>query len=386
MVTGTFPPRNFGGVTNVSYNLAKLLAQRGHDVTIYTTDTGNNEWSRLKTQSIEFREGMAIRYFRNISNLLAFKYRLYLSIKILSVIKKERSNFDIIHIHEHRTFLAVVVAYYARKYKIPYVVQAHGSVLPFFQKQTLKKFFDLFFGYKILKNASKIIALTKTEAEQYKKMGVDEDKIEIIPNGIDISEYNNLPKRGEFRKRYQINEKDKIVLYVGRLHENKGIGLLVEAFSEISKKLKYVKLVLVGPDDGYKQKLVELTKKLKIEDKILFTGFVTNEEKTSAFVDADVFVNPRTDEIFGIVFLEACACGTPVVCAKGCGLADLINNKCGYAVEYNKKDLQMAIYKILMKDLLRKKFGKEGIRIVKEKFNWIKIVEKLEKVYNLCKI
>jgi glycogen synthase len=78
VISGTFPPRNFGGVTAVSYNLAKRLVELGHGVTVYTTDVGNSLNSRLDVQDIEVIDGITVHYFKNISNSLAFKHRLSL--------------------------------------------------------------------------------------------------------------------------------------------------------------------------------------------------------------------------------------------------------------------------------------------------------------------
>jgi glycosyltransferase involved in cell wall biosynthesis len=102
------------------------------------------------------------------------------------------------------------------KYGIPYIMQAHGSVLPFFEKQNLKKLYDFIWGDKILDDATKLIAITNVEKDQYLKKGIPENKIVIIENGIDVSKYETLPERGKFKKRYGIASEKKIILYVGR--------------------------------------------------------------------------------------------------------------------------------------------------------------------------
>jgi len=216
MVSGTFPPRRFGGVTAVSYIIAKKLVKKGHEVSVYTTDVGNDRYSRLNVQETKIIDGIYVHYFGNISNSLAFTHRLFLPVGMFSAIKRNITNIDIIHAHEFRGVQEVLIRHYAKKYNIPYIIQAHGSLPLSSQKQRLKNIFDLFFGYKILRDASKVIALTKTEAEQYKKMGVSEDKIEIVPNGIDLSEYENLPKRGEFRRKYSIRADEKVILILDK--------------------------------------------------------------------------------------------------------------------------------------------------------------------------
>jgi len=202
----------------------------------------------------------------------------------------------------------------------------------------------------------------------------------IVANGINLDEYKKLPEKGVFRKKYSINDNDKIILYVGRLHKSKGIDLLAKAFSDISKESDDVKLVLVGPDDGYKAELMNLLRRLEISDKTIFTGFVSNDEKMAALIDADVFVTPSFSG-FPVTFLEGCACGVPIITTNRGDKLDWIHNKVGFVVEYDKDQLRNAIIKVLGDEGLRKTFGEEGRRLVMEEFGWNEIVRKVERLY-----
>ena len=359
-----------GGSAEVPYRLSKELEKRGHKITVYASDY------KLSQEYINSIPEVEVCLFGSWLNYAKF----HVTPSIIKRSKKEIKHFDIIHMHNYRTFQNIVVYYYAKMYKIPYVLQAHGSVLPTFQREGLKKIFDLSFGHRILRDASKLIAISKTEVEQYKKMGVDEDKIEIVPNGIDLSEYEDLPNRGKFRKRYSIGDNEKIMLYIGRLHKNKGVDLLVKTFSDLSKELNNVRLVLVGPDDGYRSALAKLIKTLKIDDKVLFTGFVTNDEKMAAFVDADVFVTPKFSG-FPVTFLEACACGMPMITTNKGDELDWIDDKVGYVVGYSKDQLRGAMIKVLSDEELRRRFGEDGKKLVRGEFGWDNVVIRIERLY-----
>lgn len=366
-----FSPLHGGGSINVAYNLSKHLAKRGHEVAIFTTDfEHDNEY-------IHSLDGVRVVPFHCIANI----GMMLISPEMKGQLRKEIMNFDVIHMHNFRSYQNNVVYHYAKKYGIPYILQAHGSVLPFFQKQRLKKIFDLIFGYRILRDASKVIAITKTEVEQYKKMGVDGDKIGIVPNGIDLSQYENLPKRGKFRRKYSIRDAEKIILYLGRIHKIKGIDLLVNAYADLINELDDVKLVIVGPDDGFLPTLKKQIDDLKIGDKILFTGPLYEQEKLRAYVDVDVYVLPSVYETFPVTVLEACACGTPVIVTDRCGIADIVDDVVGCVAEYDKDQLRSAIIKILSDEELRKRFGKAGRDMVIREFGWDKIAMKVEKVY-----
>ena len=368
-----------GGVARVAYEISKHLKDRGHEITVYTTNRSAYR-KNIETNKLTSLEGMKVYYFENLR-----KYFPWITLPVVPyylpfVARKQIKKFDIIHIHEHRSLLAVIVHHYAKKHGIPYVLQAHGSVMPFFAKQRFKRLFDSIWGCNILKDAVKVIALNTTEVAQYKKMGVDGTKIEIVPNGFNLSEYKKLPEKGEFRKKHSISNNEKIILYVGRLHKSKGIGLLVKAFVYAKNEIDNVRLVLIGPDNEYKSELKELARTLKVDDKIMFAGFVTIDEKMKAFVDADVFVTPRFSG-FPVTFLEACACGTPIITTNKGDELDWIDSNVGYVVEYNEELLGDAIVKILNDKKLKKKFGEMGGNLVREKFNWDKIVKRLERSY-----
>ena len=99
----------------------------------------------------------------------------------------------------------------------------------------MKEIFDKLWGFDILHDASRAFALTEVEKEQYLKMGVSKDKIEIVPLGINLEEYDNLPERGKFKSKHDISDDEKVILFLGRIHEIKGLDLLIKKFQPNSK-------------------------------------------------------------------------------------------------------------------------------------------------------
>ena len=377
VIPAFYPAHAYGGTVEVAYHISKELVRRGHEVTVYTSDS-LDKYHRQKSRISEV-DGIKVYYFKTPSNRLAWN-RLVFTPGMRLQLSKEIKNFDTIHLHGFRNFQNIPAHHYAKKYSIPYVLQAHGSLPRIIKKQRLKKLYDWVWGNKILKDASKVVALTRTEAEQYKKMGVDEDKIEIVPNGIDLSKFENLPEKGEIRRKYLIEDDEKVILYLGRIHKIKGIDLFVKAFADLAAELDNVKLVIIGPDDGFLSMLKAQIEDLKMDDKILFTGPLYERDKLEAYVDADVYVLPSVYETFPVTVLEACACGTPVIITDRCGIADIVD-KVGCVVEYDKDQLRDAMFKILSDEELRRKLGVEGGRLVREEFGWDKIVRRLESIY-----
>lgn len=372
-VTPFFSPVH-GGSAEVPYQLSKELAKRGHKVTIYTSDY------KLSQDYISSIPRVEVHPFKTWSSWA----NLYVTPGITNKAKEETKHFDIIHMHNYRTFQNLVIARYAREYDIPYVLQTHGSATTFFQKGWLKRTFDKLWGYRISRDAARVIAVTKIEAEQYKSMGVGEDRIEVVPNGIDLSEFDNLPERGNFRKKYGLDDSQRTILYLGRIDRIKGLDLLAEAFAGLSKKLTEARLVIVGPEDGYLSSLKKLITNLEISNNVLFIGPLYGQEKLQAYVDADVYVLPSSYEIFGITVLEACACGTPVIVTDRCGIADIIDGKAGLVVPPERDALSTAIAAILRDKERAQEFGEKGKSLVRENFNWERIAGQVENVYLSC--
>ena len=385
-----YPCLSAGGVVNASYQIASKQAE-DNEVKVLSSDSCKE---RLKFSNGRYDvdvDGIKVDYFKNISNRFKLATMLDTPLSAPFRIRKDIKNYEIIHIHEHRQTLAIIVSHFARKNNIPYIVQAHGSVLPFFQKEGLKNLFDKAFGFRILHNASCVFALTEVEKQQYLKMGVDEDKIEIVPLGINLEEYENLPSYGKFRSRFNIGENDKLILFVGRIHEIKGLDLLIESFNDLinfnenednlEDEVYSIKLAIVGPDDGYLSQLEEKIREYSLEDNVIITGPLYKEEKQEALVDCNLFVMPSKYESFTTSGLEAMACGKPLVLTKNNHIHDWVDGNVGLVCDDNKDSLREAIEKVLFDDGLAKLFGKKGKDLINEKYNWDIINSQILEIY-----
>lgn len=377
-----YPCLSAGGVVNASYQIASKQS-KDNDVKVITSDSCKE---RLKFPNGRYDvdvDGIKVDYFKNLSNKFKLATMLDTPLSVPFKIRKDIENYEIIHIHEHRQTLAIIASYFARKRNIPYIVQAHGSVLPFFQKEGLKNIFDKVFGFKILHNASCVFALTEVEKEQYLKMGVDEDKIEIVPLGINLEEYENLPAYGKFRSKFNIDNDEKLILFVGRIHEIKGLDLLMDSFYDLINDAEdeRIKLAIVGPDDGYLSKLKDKIKWYSLEDKVIITGPLYKEEKQEALIDCDLFVMPSKYESFTTSGLEAMACSKPLVLTKNNHIHDWVDGNVGLACDDNKESLKEAIAAVLFDEDLSQTFGENGKELIIEKYNWDIINNQILEIY-----
>lgn len=388
------PSYAYGGVPRTAYLISKGLTQRGHDVTVFTTDAYDAK-SRLKFRHNPILMGdINVYHFRSVSNYLAYK-NLPIAPTMAFALSKHVGSFDVVHLHEYFHFQAALVHHYATKKSVPYVLQAHGS-FPIIKKlnsermllskSQSKRIFNIVFGHSIINDASKIIASSRVESGQFQQAFADFplDRVVHLPNYVDLRSYEDLPERGHFRRKYNIDERVKIVLFLGRIHERKGADLLVAAFSKAKQTMDFpTMLVIAGPDEGNVRTLKSLARKLAVENHVIFPGLLGSREKLEAYVDADVFVLPSRDryESFGNVVLEALACGTPVIVTDNCGVSEWIGKDVGYIIEFDEEQLCDALHAVLGNERLSKTLGNSGKKLVREQFDWDKGILLYEKLY-----
>jgi glycosyltransferase involved in cell wall biosynthesis len=375
-ISRVFVPSSFAGIKTAVYGLSKELVKRGHDVTVYTSNAYDYKSNTDRVGAYDV-DGINVVYFKNY-----FPRRYFFTPGMIQRMKRELQEYDVVHMHDTRTFQNLVSYYYCRKYGTPYVISAHGTLPYIVEKILLKKIHDYLIGYRIIRDASRLIAISPTEAEQYREIGVNEDRIVEIPNAVNVDDFEELPEKGTFRERYNLKD-GNIVLYVGRIHKIKGLDILIRAYSELLKEKKDLKLVIAGNDFGYLGKLKELVNKLKIKDKVIFPGFISGQTKLAAYVDADVLVLPSEKEVFGIVVAEAAMCGTPSIVTKGCEVSDIIKKEnFGLVVKQGAvHELKDAMMLLLEDKKLSKIMGENGRRYVLDNWTWDKVGAKVERVY-----
>lgn len=361
-----------GGGVNVVFNVSKALAKRGHQVTIITTKCGFNE--EFAKEINEY--GVTVVSF-------GYLFDMHLFIPSPSMEKWLVDNlrdFDLVHLNGARSYQNNLVVKYAIKYDIPYVLQPHGSMRRIVEIKSLKLMYDLVWGYKIYKKASMVIALNRSELDACKQMGIKEEHLVIIPNGIDLESFASLPEKGEFRHKYDIHEGTQVLLYLGRLHKSKGLELLLESYARVAKQVDDSVLLMIGPDGGLSDELKSLSKKLSLSDNVIFTGALDEIDKKRVLVDSNVFITPRFYG-FPITFCEACVCGLPIITSSAGEHLDWIDNKAGYLADYDPESFASKIVDLLKDEKTLKQFCEESKRLAKYQFNWSIIGEKLESVY-----
>jgi len=376
----------YGGPVPAVRLISKELAKR-HEVTVYTTTALDSKHDSDRRE--ERVDGYRVVYFGRTLKSLCYSGvfgQLNLSPDMMKAVKQDLKRFDIVHVHSWQQFPDILVHHYATKYAAPYVLQAHGSIprarVHGITRKKLRWTYDVLFGCRVLRDASKVVALSQAEAEQYRRVGVPHKKIVLVPNGIDLSEYADLPSKGAFKKKFGVGENKKIMLYLGRIHKTKGIDILINAHAHLTKKANSDDLILAiaGPDDGYLAEAMSLVESSGTFGSVLFTGSLDNKGKLEAMIDASLFVTPSFYG-FPMAFLEACAVGIPIITTTLGDTLEWINGSVGYVTSPTYRDVAKAAQIVLSDVELAQKFTRNCREIARTVFSAEKVVGRLECLY-----
>jgi glycosyltransferase involved in cell wall biosynthesis len=358
-----FPPRFLAGTEISTYNVAKYLAKRGHEVHVITLlDNG------LTKESLE--DGFFVHriYVPKVKHLALALY----IVKELLLIK--RLNPEIIHAQTISRGLACILA--KKLLRKPCVVWGRGSDI------YLPWRFKVFTSKLVLVNADALLALTEhMKKKMIELIGKERRDIFVIPNGIDLSLFDNNARKITTHS-LKAGENERIILYVGRLEPIKGVRYLIQAMKILKNKgIANVKLLILG--EGRERKYLEdLVIRLDLKDRVIFVGKVPHHDIPVYMASADIFVLPSLSEGFPGVILEAMAMGLPVIATRVTGLPEIIQDgENGFLVEpYNSIDMAEKITLLLADISLREKISRNNKEKVKD-YNWNEIIKKLENVY-----
>ncbi len=365
---GYLPQKN--GVATTVAGYAKALRKQGHEVYIiapkyphYKNDTKNI----IRLTSLKVQQKTDIRV------------ALYLPERGLA--KALSIDFDIIHGHSGGpiTLLGWEVA---RRKNIPFVLTYHTL----WTKYTHYFFKGLVITPKMVERASKvfgntcdgIIAPTGRVKKELKTYGIKKP-IDIIPNGIHLSNFENVTTEYLHRKA-KILHQTKIILYLGRLGKEKSIDVLLKAFQRVHRELPQTAFVLIG-EGTEKENLENLAKKLKIADAVYFLGGIDYKHVPKALAGSDLFVFASKTETQGMVVLEALASGLPVVAVNAHPFKDIITPpEHGLLAKYDPKDFAEKMITSLTDEEYQQKVAEKAKRKAAE-FSLEALTPELEKFY-----
>jgi len=363
-----------GGVENVVYILMVKMAERGHEIHVFSSSEDKNELIE------NYGKISVYRYKKNFEiGSSPVSFSLLFKPLIMKI------DLDIVHAHLGNLPAPLIAYWYAKKRKKPFVITYHGEYVIGFGGP-FRKFgvflYHLYFADKLFSNADAIIVPSNNIVTESKLLKKYQDKIKVIPNGINLEEFEISLSKEKCRDKLDLPCDKKIILFVGNLIQIKALDVLLNAMKLVVDEVQDSYLVIAG--SGQMQtELKNQSKKLGIEDKIRFVGYISDQfSKTLYYKSADVFVLPSISECFPMVLLEASACGLPLVVSNLESLKAIVKDEYNgiFTITGDEKDLAKKLIYLLQNKDLRLKLGKNAKEHVKF-FSMKRIAEETEKVY-----
>ena len=276
------------------------------------------------------------------------------------------SRNDIVHLMSHWTYLNALVGMAAWSLRKPYVVCPAGALKVVGASVIKKRVYDTVIGRRLVQRASRLIAISPLEVDEFASYGVSTANTVVIPNAVDLGDYAERDDAG-FRSRFGLSERP-FILFLGRLHFIKGPDLLLDAF--LGANTQDYDLVLAGPDDGLEEELRKTVIQKGAESRIRFIGHIGGKDKSQALHAAALLVIPSRREAMSIVVLEAGAAGTPVLITNQCGFDQIEAIGGGRVVPASVEGLMGGLNSLLSAPSMLPAMGARLQKYCADQFSW----------------
>lgn len=379
MLSWEYPPRSVGGLAQHVYDLTTALAAAGEEIHLITL--GMDE-----TKEREDVNGVHVYrvqpYNLSVPDFLTWILQLNMRMVEYAVpLVNSLADLDLVHAHDWLVAYAGRVLKHA--YKIPLIATIHAT--EYGRNQGLHNHTQRYISdveWWLTYEAWRVIVCSRyMEKELRRVFQLPADKIRVVPNGVDLSRYQR--RDGEHLSRNFFAASDeKIVFFVGRLVQEKGAHILLEAIPKVLQSYSRTKFVISGKGPALDY-LKERARDMDVYDRIYFTGYIDDITRDFLYREADVAVFPSLYEPFGMVALEAMAARTPVVVADVGGLAEIVEHEVNGLKCYpgNPNSLADNILRLLHEPDLAGRLAERAYRDLRRLYTWEEIAYKTREVY-----
>lgn len=372
------PAWAFGGTVTATSQLCRALASQRIDVTVYTTNA-DGKGGHLEVPLNQHLEigGVKVSYFHCDFAVNKAFYSRGLSKRL----KETSLDFDLVHVSAIWQWIQVDVYKICKTFRKPYMVSTHGSFSPWPWRQSplKKKLYWHLFGRKTVKS-SRAIHFT-TQEERLKSFSTVPllTKIPnfVIPNGIDIKKPR---KKVDIRQRLRIQDDRAVLLYIGRIHRKKGIHFVLQALKKLNDKKFLFLIIGKKEDDGYVRYLNKLSKELA--NSVIWHEPVPGDEVWDYYFSSNLFVLPSYDENFGMVVVEAMACGLPVLISKNVGIwREVKADGAGLAANQDVDEIASILKNLIKDEKLLKQMSENARKSSENRFDIDKVASLMVEAY-----
>ncbi|MGE5473706.1 MAG: glycosyltransferase family 4 protein [Ignavibacteriales bacterium] len=378
MLSWEYPPRIVGGISRVVHDLAQTMARQGNEVHVVTCwEHGTMEEEKDKDVYVH----RVHPYDIGTDYFVTWIMQLNFAILERAVELCNQVDFDVIHAHDW------LVAYAAKtlknSHKVPLIATIHATEHG--RNHGLHNDMQRYISsveWLLAYESWKVICNSQYMKNEVRHVfQVPEDKLAVINNGVEVNKFEGIERDYNFRRNYAYDN-EKILLFVGRLVQEKGVQVFIDAIPKIMSYYNDVKIVIVGKGpqmDYLKHKAYEMG----IAHKVFFTGYINDDDLKKLYKCADVAVFPSLYEPFGIVALEGMVANVPVVVTDTCGLGEIVDHGIDGMKAYtgNANSLADCIVEILYNPELADKMRENALRKVQTNYNWEKISNETLDVY-----
>ena len=373
MLTWEYPPRIVGGIARVVNDLSKRLIKDGHEVTVVTYKEGDAPY-------YEDDKGVKVHrvdnYMINPNNFIDWIMQLNFNmIAEASKIIAEEGTFDVIHAHDW--LVASAAKTIKNSYNIPIVATIHATEAgrnSGIHDETQRYINDT--EWMLTYEATEVIVNSNyMKGEIQRLFGLPFEKINVLANGVNLNKFTGMERDYSFRRRYAMDN-EKIILFMGRLVNEKGVQHLIAAMPKILAGYHDAKLVIAGKG-GMLDELRAEANALGLGDKVYFAGYLCGKDVEKMYKAADISVFPSTYEPFGIVALEGMLAERPIVVSDAGGLGEIVEHRETGMKSYcgNANSIADSILELLYNPELYANIVKKAKAKVKNNYNWAKIAQ-----------
>ena len=373
MLTWEYPPRVVGGISRVVYDLSHRLIKDGHDVTVVTYRDGEVPYYEDDKGVKVYRvDNYMIQPNNFIDWILQLNFNM---VEKASQIIAEQGKFDVIHAHDW--LVANAAKTLKHSFDIPIVATIHATEAgrnSGIREQNQKYINDT--EWMLTYEANEVIVNSNyMKSEVQRLFGLPFEKINVVPNGVNLNKFTGMDRDYTFRRRYAMDN-EKIILFMGRLVYEKGIQYLIEAMPKVLNSYHDAKLVIAGKG-GMLDELKAQADYLGISNKVYFAGYMNGKDVERMYKAADISVFPSTYEPFGIVALEGMLAERPIVVSDAGGLGEIVEHGVTGMKSYcgNPNSIADSILELLFNPELCDNIVKKAKTKVKENYNWQKIAQ-----------
>ena len=372
------PAVRYGGPIYSVHGLCRALAQRGHEVHVFTTNVDGPGVSKVPTDRAVSLDDVSVRYFAT-----ALGRRLYRSPAMARALEETGGSFDIVHLHSVFLWPTMAAAKTSRRSGTPYIVTPRGMLvrdLIVRKRRWAKRAWIELIERRNIEHAAAVHVTSQLEAEEMEAMGFALRRTAVIPNGFDAADMTAAPSPDD--RAWVAAWPQPFILYLGRINWKKGLDRLISALA----LTRDIDLVVAGhDDDDYQAAMQLLARDFGVAHRVKFIGPVTGSRKWALLREARMLALPSHSENFGMVVLEAMAVGCPVVVTSGVGLAETVRAcGAGLVVEGDAARLAEAISSLEGNESARRQMGAAGRKAAAEQFSWTRVAAEMADLYASC--